>query len=421
MSYNALSLSQTPPLAVPLRFLLTAPLFAAAAGVVVLLFPEALMSRWTPATLAATHLLTLGFLAMTMFGALQQLLPVLAGSTIPHASRFSAATHLGLTAGTLALTSGMGMGSGWLMQLGTLLLLVTVLLFVAVIGYALTQARSAHATVWAVGTALLSLVITVTLGGGLLMHYGWHAPLAHPLTDLHLMWGMLGWVAALIIGVAWQVVPMFQLTPDYPRLLRRWLVPLLLGGLIVWSVARVGFAMGNGAFVLVIGALLGFAGATLWLQHRRRRRLPDVTLSFWRVAMVALVAAMLLLMVPGNQALQIGVLLIIGFAMSAVNGMLYKIVPFLIWLHLNNRLQQSGHWQGSVPNMKQIIAEAALRRHFRMHLLVLGMLLAAILWPEEVLTRAAGAALVISSLLLGWNLLQGARVYRRVLRDAAAV
>src|SRR5512139_3507256 len=105
MSYNALSLAQTPPLSVPLRYLLTAPLFAAAAGVVVMLFPDVFMSRWTPAALAATHLLTLGFLAMTMFGALQQLLPVLAGSTIPRASLFSAVIHLALTSGTLLLTA----------------------------------------------------------------------------------------------------------------------------------------------------------------------------------------------------------------------------------------------------------------------------------------------------------------------------
>jgi len=419
MSYTALSLSQTPPLSVPLRFLLTAPLFAAAAGVVVLLFPEALLSRWTPATLAATHLLTLGFLAMTMFGALQQLLPVLAGSTIPRASLFSATVHLLLTAGTVALTSGMGFGSGVLMQLGTLLLWAAVILFASVISYALLRARSAHATVWAMGSALLSLIVAVSLGGGLLIYHGWRAPLAHPYTDLHLMWGMIGWVAVLIIGVAWQVVPMFQLTPDYPRQMRRWLVPLLLSGLIVWSVARIGFDAGNSLFVVVIAALLAFAATTLWLQQRRRRRLPDVTLSFWRVAMVSLMAAMVLLLLPGDHALLIGVVLIVGFAMSAVNGMLYKIVPFLIWLHLNNRLQQSGLWLGNVPNMRQIIAEVALRRHYRMHLLVLAMLLIAVLWPTA-MARAAGAALAISELLLEWNLLQGVRVYRRVVRDASA-
>jgi len=420
MSYTTLSLSQTPPLSVPLRYLLIAPLFAAAAGLVLLFFPEALMSRWTPATLAATHLLTLGFLAMTMFGALQQLLPVLAGTTIPRASLFSSAIHVALTSGTLLLVSGMGTGNALSMQLGTLLLVLTVGVFVAVIGYALMRARSAHATVWSMGIALLSLLITVLMGAGLLMHFGWHAPLAHPLTDLHLMWGLIGWVSVLLIGVAWQVVPMFQLTPDYPRVMRRVLAPLLLIGLIVWSVVRLALDAGNAPFLLVMTSLIVFATTTLWLQQQRRRRLPDVTLSFWRVAMAALMGAMLLMLVPGDHALLIGVLLILGFAMSAVNGMLYKIVPFLIWLHLNNRLQTSGRWQGSVPNMRQIIAEAALRTHYRVHLLMLGMMLGAAIWPMA-LARAAGAALAISSLLLGWNLLQGVRIYRRVLRDAAAV
>lgn len=420
MSYTSLSLSQTPPLAVPLRYLLTAPLFAAAAGVVVLLFPEALMSRWTPATLAATHLLTLGFLAMTMFGALQQLLPVLAGVVIPRAPLFSGVVHLGLTAGTILLTAGMGSGNPWLLQLGTLVLLLTVTLFAAVSGLALLQARSAHATVWAMGAALVALLITVLLGSGLLRHYGWRVPLAHPLTDLHVMWGLLGWVGALLIGVAWQVVPMFQLTPDYPRRMRRLLVPLLMVGLAAWSVARITSGAGDGVLLAALAALLVFAVTTLWLQQRRRRRLPDVTLAFWRVAMASLIVALLLIPLPGHHALLIGVLLLIGFAMSAVNGMLYKIVPFLIWLHLNNRLQQNGRWQGAVPNMKQIIAEAALRRHYRLHLLVVGLALLAVLWPMVPLGRAAGAALASSALLLGWNLLQGVGVYRRVLRNAGA-
>lgn len=418
-SYTSLSLSQTPPLLVPLRFLLTAPLFAAAAGLVVLWHPEALASRWTPATLAATHLLTLGFLAMTMFGALQQLLPVLAGSVIPRAPLFSTVVHLGLTLGTLLLASGMGTGNLWLLQLGTLFLLMTVTVFSIVINMALLQARSAHATVWAMGAALVALLITVLLGSGLLRHYGWHVPLAHPLTDLHVMWGLLGWVAALIIGVAFQVVPMFQLTPDYPRRLRVWLVPVLIIGLAAWSVARIVAGSGDGLFVPVSAALLVFAAATLWLQYKRRRRLADTTLMFWRVSMVALIAAMLLLLAPRHHPLLVGVLLIVGFAMSAVSGMLYKIVPFLIWLHLNNQMQQRGQWQGSVPNMKQILAETALRRHLRLHLLALGLGVLAVVWPQP-LARAAGAALAISSLVLGWNLLQGVRVYRRVMKEAAA-
>lgn len=419
MNYATLSLTQTPPLAVPLRYFLTAPLFAALAGLLLLLSPETLLSRWTPHALAATHLLTLGFLAMTMFGALQQLLPVLVGVALPRPELFSRTVHLLLSAGVVLLTTGMGSGATLLLQGGTVLLLLAVALFIGVVGHGLWHARSAHATVWAMAAALLALLITVLFGAGLLWRFGWRVPLIHPLTELHLAWGVAGWIALLLIGVAYQVVPMFQITPEYPRPLRRWLVPLLLLGLLLWSGARLWFTGSDLLLLPVAALLLLFAALTLRLQQQRRRRLPDVTLSFWRVAMVSLAAGVALLLLPGDHALAAGVLLLVGFAISAVSGMLYKIVPFLIWLHLNNRLQQSGSWQGRVPNMKQIIAEAAARRHYRLHLLTLGLLLLATFWPLP-LARAAGAALLVSSLVLGWNLLQGVKLYRAVLSGVTA-
>ncbi|MHB0982634.1 MAG: hypothetical protein ACYC02_04540, partial [Thiobacillus sp.] len=78
-----LSFGQAPPYSLPLRFFLTAPLFLLAAAGLIVWAPEALASRWTPYTLALTHALTLGFLAMVMLGALLQMLPVVAGSSIP--------------------------------------------------------------------------------------------------------------------------------------------------------------------------------------------------------------------------------------------------------------------------------------------------------------------------------------------------
>ena len=38
-----------------------------------------------------------------------------------------------------------------------------------------------------------------------------------------------------------------------------------------------------------------------------------------------------------NQALMLGILMVHGMALSLINGMLYKIVPFLSWFHLQNR------------------------------------------------------------------------------------
>ena len=60
---QALSFEQSPPLAVPLRFFLTAPLFGVAAGLLLAWgHAEIFASRWTPAALATVHLTTVGFM-----------------------------------------------------------------------------------------------------------------------------------------------------------------------------------------------------------------------------------------------------------------------------------------------------------------------------------------------------------------------
>jgi hypothetical protein len=70
------SLERGPPLTAPLKFLYTAPWFLCLAGMALMSAgPEALVTRWSPHLLAATHLLTLGFMMQAMLGALLQLLP----------------------------------------------------------------------------------------------------------------------------------------------------------------------------------------------------------------------------------------------------------------------------------------------------------------------------------------------------------
>jgi hypothetical protein len=117
LNTQGLSLNQAPPIGVPLRFFLTAPLFAVAAGVLLVVSgPEILASRWSPAALAVTHLLTLGFLAQVMMGALMQLLPVLAGTPVPWVAPESGWIHGLLTCGAVLLAAGfLGLGRVWLL------------------------------------------------------------------------------------------------------------------------------------------------------------------------------------------------------------------------------------------------------------------------------------------------------------------
>ncbi len=427
MNYTALSLSQAPPLSVPLRFFLTAPLFLAAAAMVLMFAGDALLlGRWSPTMLALTHLVTLGFLGLCMVGAVQQLLPVLIGTPLSSPRLVSTLLHLPMSGGIAALVAGMGLSQPWLLQLGTALLLPALLLFILVSGHCLWRTRSRHATVAAMRLALLALLLLAMIALWLLWFGQWHLPLANPLTRLHIGWAAVGWISALLVGVAYQVVPMFQITPEYPPRLRRWLIPGLALLLLGWSMAHWWLTLLAPllAHLLALSLIL-FALQTLRLQQQRRRRLADVTLDFWRLAMGCLILAMLGWI--GAQwfewaqlELLVGALFLLGFATSAVNGMLYKIVPFLVWLQLNNRLQAQGSWQGSIPNMKQVIAVSATRHQFHLHLIALSVLLITLALPAVIPSWAAGGLWLANAVYLWWNLLQAMRCYRHHLHASMA-
>ena len=108
----------------------------------------------------------------------------------------------------------------------------------------------------------------------------------------------------------------------------------------------------------------------------------------------------------GSEAypLLLGILFIGGFAVSVVTGMLYKIVPFLAWFHLQSQLQARA---GSIPTMKDMIAERWMRGQFRLHLIACALLAGAPFWPQ--LGIAAGSVLAVSAVVLWGNLWSAVR------------
>ncbi len=435
MDQASLSLEQAPPIRVPFRFFLTAPVFAfLSAALLVVYGPEILVSRWLPVTLAFTHLLTLGFLGLIMCGAMMQMLPVLAGSPVPGVNGVSVLVHLSLTLGTLALAGGFLSGMAVLLKAAMILLATGFTVFTGALVAALLKVKLSNPTVRGMRLALGSLVATVALGVMLGSNLVWPIGLSRSLvfTDIHLLWGVLGWVGLLVIGVAFQVVPMFQMTPDYPPWMTRFLATVLFIGLFGWTLflfADPGGvlveAVANLGILLLLAGYGSFAFTTLLLQHRRKRRLPDVTLLFWRIGMLSVLVCLALWaaasLVPrwsegGAYSLSLGGVLLLGFAFSVVNGMLYKIVPFLSWFHLQHRkVTLLGGGGTRVPNMKEFLPDHLTRRQFWMHMATLLLLLPAVLWPT-LFARPAGLVFALSCVLLMYNLSKAAVRYRRVSR-----
>lgn len=416
----SLSLEQAPPILVPLRFFLSGPLFSIAAALLLLWQgPDMLQSRWHPALLGATHMLTLGFLGLIMMGAMMQMLPVVAGSPVRHPERAAGIIHTLGVAGIGLLVLGLTTVSPWMLRLSMPLLGMALLGFAALVIFTLRQAQASNMTARAMRLAALTLAATVILGLVLLSNhaYFWWLQAREPLTNLHLSWGLLGWVGILITGVAFQVVPMFQLTPAYPAAMTRWLAVMFFLILLALPLSTIFPVLRLPLGLAMSGGLAWFAVTTLRQQGQRRRKLPDVTLSFWRGGMVCLLLAIALWLAGqflphgghGKYELLLGVLIIIGFAMSLVNGMLYKIVPFLAWFHLQSRRKPG---EPVAPNVKQILPEIRTRRQMWLHFTALVSLLAAVLQPAPLLYPAA-VLLGASSLWLWLNLFSAWRIYQR--------
>ena len=432
----ALSFEQAPPISVPYRFFLTAPLFGAAAGLILAwLGPAALESRWAPGALAMTHLIVVDFMLQVMCGSLLQFVAVVAGASIWRPRLVAAVVHPLITAGAVFLASAFLFEAQLLFLLAALMFAAALGPFLTVMAIALLRTPARGMPIHVLRLAVFGLLVTVVLGVTLATTLGMRENLQSvwsllTLINVHVAWGLGGWALMLVIGVSYLVVPMFQLTPAYPPWLTRLLPAGLLLLLCLWSLQLLpgGESQELQSAVLSAGMLLAgiYAGTTLWLQTRRRRRQADVTFVFWRGAMLSLLALALswLLFAAwprlGEHArapLWLGVLALPGLFLSVIMGMLYKIMPFLNWLHL----QQQGGTAMPPPNMKQMIPERAMRGQMRLHFGALALLLAAVLAPA--LALPAGLALAGSCIWLEWNLIGAARTYARF-RDrirAAAV
>jgi len=424
-----LALEQAPPISVPLRFFLSAPVFGFAAAMLLIVSgPDALSGRWMPQTMALTHLLTLGFITMAMTGALLQMMPVVVGSPIWRPRLTSSVLHSLLCLGIAALAGGFWLDHAGLMRLALLMLFMALIYVVFILTLSLAQSKVRSPSAAGIRLAVFSLAITLAFGLRIGAEYIWQfqSNVAHSWSNIHMVWALIGWVGLLIISIAYEVIPMFQLTPAYPAVMQRWLSKTIFVALTLWTSA--GLLSMPGELLTTLGlcmaaALICFAITTLYLQQHRRRRRSNVTMEFWRIGMVALLAATVVwisgqflpeLAAWSSYEMVLGILYVFGFVVSVISGMLYKIVPFLIWFHLQSRhISQSG-----LPTVNEIIPENRARLQMFIHLAALLLLLASVIWPQW-FTYPAGILSAASFLLLAANLTTACLIYRQTLLSLA--
>lgn len=438
---RALAFDRSPPLAVAFRFFLNVPLFLMLAALTLgwQAWAGSPYIRWNPTVLATAHFLTLGVLASAMLGAMMQILPVATHIHVLRPRITSTVVHACLTLGTLSLAIGFIIVKAVFHTAAVVLLGAAFVLFLAAVAGGLWRDRKQRSPgsgeiLVAVRLALVALGVTIALGlfmaglrGGL-WSVGASAAQAgawlHGLPDLHVLWGLAGWVGLLVIGISYQVIPIFQATEIYPKRITDILAPLVFLLLVVLTLSGAWQLSNSHAATLpqrlasagLALCYLGYGLFTAWLLWTRKRPSPEPTTWFWHAAMASLVLAALLGIsrsawptLSGNtQEMLLGTLLIPGFAVSAVNGMLYKIVPFLLWHNAQRRAPIALPF---IPKVRQFISERDAMRQFIAHLCAVVLLAAACFMPAVLLPAAI--ALAASAGLLAWNILRALALYTR--------
>lgn len=417
-----LSPDQAPPVSVPFRFFLTAPLFGILAGALALVQPWLFASRWTPGMLACTHLVLLGALGSVMLGAISQMLPVVAGAPVKRPLLVGGIVHAAWTGGAALLAFGLGTSRGAAAGAGAILLAcAAVTMLWGARGLLTTTVRSDSAA--SMKIALVSFAVVVALGVTLAFgHAGWTPLRRFTVTDLHAGWALAGWVASLIMGVSWQVVPMLLMTPAYPAILRKGAVPALWVVLAAWTLvpARFGAAR-SGLEIAATLVVAAWAVETVNILGQRRRRIPDATVLMFRAGCAALLLACAARAAVSagaglgdRAALGAAIAFALGFATGVATGMLLKIAPFLAWFHLQaaaGRDMASGAEPRPVPTMKEVLPDVAARRIAGAHLAAC-VLAALAPFAPAVLGRLAGVALIVSFALQLSAMVRAARIVR---------
>jgi hypothetical protein len=400
----------------PLAYLTTAAAaFVAATVALPWLATELAGHYYQPRVLALTHLVTLGWITLTIMGASYQLVPVLLGQ--PLWSERLAWTQLGLTVtGMLGMVGHFFFGAWSGLAWAAGLVALGVLAHVVNLGLSLRGLRRWTFTAVTMVFALGGLTLTTLFGLALsLNHLQPFLPWPFfPRLHAHFHLALLGWVLPMVLGVSDRAYAMFLLAPRPGRRL----VAVQLLGLVTGVPLVVVGVLGHPALLAIGGVgiviattvhLCGVAGMACAL----RRSQLDWALGLLLTGAALLVPASLLglafalgLVEGPRFGLGYAALALGGWASLTIAGMMLKIVPFLVWY----RVYAGRAGREAVPTIAQLSWPAG--GAWTYPLLVVGVLaLSGALYVGDAASiRAAGLVLAAGALVFAATL---ARVLRQ--------
>jgi len=364
--------------------------------------------HFQPRILAITHIATLGFITMIIFGAMFQLVPVVLEvklfSTILAEIQFWI-----YTAGVFLLVIKF-----WNFNLSLLFIIPALLLSTAIVLFSINiilsmiKGKNWNITGTYLASALFWLLITAL--AGYLLSKNLDKPffkISHlQYLRLHAITAFVGWVGLVIMGVSYKLIPMFTLSHGYKLTAGKISLVLINIGLlgINWIMHYPDTAIYN----LIFGSFV-FAGILVYLFQiftifkKRIRKKLDVGLKFSALSFIMMFCVTMFNFSflfydyesITNLTLVYGLLVLEGVFGLLIVGQMYKIVPFLVWYHKYS----SKVGLENVPMLKDMFNENLAE--YQMYLMFAGIIISVLgLILKLNLFETIGFALLFASSLI---------------------
>jgi cbb3-type cytochrome oxidase subunit 1 len=394
--------------------------------------PEILaMYHYSPGAIALTHLFVLGWLCSIVMGAMYQLVPVALETKLfsERLAQIQFAFHITGCVGMVWAFQVWNLKS--VAQFGAVLA-VGVALFIYNLARTLLRVPKwnvvatsvASAIVWVLLAVAVGLVIAVAKSfseslpalAGFVFRFD---PIGAMHAHAHL--GAIGFFLVLIVGVSYKLIPMFTLSELQNHRRAAWSVILLNAGLAGSFVTILLRSPWKLAFALVVISALALYTLELRAILRARKRASlDWGVRYFLTAVgfmfpLSIIAAVLSWPgLPVNAyTMQLenvyGFLGLVGVVSFAIMGMLYKIIPFLVWFGTYSR--HIGRAQ--VPVLAEMYSARLQVIGYWIFLAGLLTTLVAMEFSNPVAVRWGGGLLVASLAVFGFNVAKMLRHFVR--------
>lgn len=375
-------------MSVPFRYFGAAVVFQVAAWAMLFAYSNEFISfdGGLGPIFAGVHLVTLGVLAMTAVGATLQLLPVATRQPVRSIAAAKLLWWL-LVPGVALFAAGAAAFAPQTMAIGATLAALALAIYAVLLAANLLGARGMKGVVAHGWGALACLVLLAATGVVLAARYEYGLALDYDaFRGAHLVLASYGFMGLLAVGLSNFLLPMLAVAPAPPAQIAYAVLAAAIAA-IVASIA--GFAF--------IAALLGLAAAAthvVSLERALRARLrPALGPGFvlvrvaWGCLLASLAVALLIALdlAPPRAALVFGLLVVPGWLLTFLLGVLQRIVPFLASVHASTTSR-------GTPLISALTPAPLLAGHQVLHLAALAALFAAALTGEAWLAHAGAAA-----------------------------